>query len=280
MNKTLIKKTLVAAGVALAVGTAGPAQAAFTALPAGSYNMTITAGCFAFGNCQATGTGVLTDNTTAAEASVTTTTSIGVLPPGTYGSGIVGDGLMGKIGFTLSNTGAMTVTWYSQDSYLGTAGGTFYLDHGSNPLSEMSGTIDSSGSVAFTPTGRMGLAAKYASNLGTEPWNLDDTSDGKGTGLYTPFTTGTSTNRDQGSLAPAFTLTGTALTDAGANKWTGTLVSAGNIGSHWGTGFNNTQYSELWDVNIAPVPIPAAAWLFGSGLLGLVGVARRRGKKS
>ncbi len=26
----------------------------------------------------------------------------------------------------------------------------------------------------------------------------------------------------------------------------------------------------------APVPIPAAAWLFGSGLMGLIGVARRR----
>ncbi|WP_424206737.1 VPLPA-CTERM sorting domain-containing protein [Sulfuricaulis sp.] len=27
---------------------------------------------------------------------------------------------------------------------------------------------------------------------------------------------------------------------------------------------------------LAPVPIPAAAWLFGSGLLGLIGVAQRK----
>jgi hypothetical protein len=26
----------------------------------------------------------------------------------------------------------------------------------------------------------------------------------------------------------------------------------------------------------APVPLPAAVWLFGSGLMGLVGVSRRR----
>ncbi len=29
-------------------------------------------------------------------------------------------------------------------------------------------------------------------------------------------------------------------------------------------------------VDVAPVPLPAAAWLFGAGLLGLVGVARRK----
>jgi hypothetical protein len=30
------------------------------------------------------------------------------------------------------------------------------------------------------------------------------------------------------------------------------------------------------DVNLSVIPVPAAVWLFGSGLLGLVGVARRK----
>jgi hypothetical protein len=35
--------------------------------------------------------------------------------------------------------------------------------------------------------------------------------------------------------------------------------------------------SIFWDdVSVSAVPVPAAVWLFGSGLLGLVGVARRR----
>lgn len=40
----------------------------------------------------------------------------------------------------------------------------------------------------------------------------------------------------------------------------------------------NTTYKDLgaWVVSDAPVPIPAAVWLFGSGLIGLIGLARRK----
>jgi hypothetical protein len=34
------------------------------------------------------------------------------------------------------------------------------------------------------------------------------------------------------------------------------------------------QISDPYRVVVEPVPLPAAAWLFGSGLLGLVGIAR------
>jgi hypothetical protein len=39
--------------------------------------------------------------------------------------------------------------------------------------------------------------------------------------------------------------------------------------------FGNIGGFELV-IDVTPVPVPAAVWLFGSGLLGLVGVARRR----
>jgi hypothetical protein len=31
----------------------------------------------------------------------------------------------------------------------------------------------------------------------------------------------------------------------------------------------------LTNINVAPVPIPAAVWLFGTGLLGLLGIRRK-----
>ena len=37
----------------------------------------------------------------------------------------------------------------------------------------------------------------------------------------------------------------------------------------------STQDDSFEYAKLAPVPIPAAAWLFGSGLLGLIGIARR-----
>ena len=45
--------------------------------------------------------------------------------------------------------------------------------------------------------------------------------------------------------------------------------------SYHGAGYGDTP---TWDLKFETqvVPIPAAAWLFGSGLLGLVGIARRK----
>ena len=44
------------------------------------------------------------------------------------------------------------------------------------------------------------------------------------------------------------------------------------------SGFGGTQYFLHLEGVVNAVPVPAAVWLFGSGLLGLVGIARRKKK--
>lgn len=75
-------------------------------------------------------------------------------------------------------------------------------------------------------------------------------------------------------------------TTLGAAGWAGGSLSlaidAGMIGETLQIGFTSTATNfnasgVFYDnLNVSAVPVPAAVWLFGSGLLGLVGVARRR----
>ena len=41
----------------------------------------------------------------------------------------------------------------------------------------------------------------------------------------------------------------------------------------WSFSANNASF---YSMSVAAVPVPAAVWLFGSGLIGLIGVARRK----
>lgn len=62
----------------------------------------------------------------------------------------------------------------------------------------------------------------------------------------------------------------------------GTVSAGGGVTGSTGTfrvanyydGANNTNFAITGD--ISPVPVPAAIWLLGSGLIGLAGVARKR----
>ena len=48
------------------------------------------------------------------------------------------------------------------------------------------------------------------------------------------------------------------------------LIGNGTFGSNTGP----IDYTMTFETTV--VPVPAAVWLFGSGLLGLIGVARRK----
>ena len=78
-----------------------------------------------------------------------------------------------------------------------------------------------------------------------------------------------------GNNAAQQTLTGTAVwnavsVDGNGDGIPGILMPVGGPFAGFHANFN------LNGITPAPVPIPAAAWLFGSGLIGLVGVSRRR----
>jgi hypothetical protein len=264
-----MKKTAIALALAGSMGV-GAAQAAFLA-PGSVGTITVTTGCFTFGTCAVDGVGPddITDN---------------AILVGGIGSGIAADGVRGIMNFTVGLDGnSISLTSFNMDTYTGTAGGSFATRMVNTASAD--GNIANNGSMTLDLTGRTGIAEYFIGSLGEQPWNLD-THTAKpfcpGTGGYTLFTTGSSTALDCATGATAVSLNGSALA-GGGGTWTGTIVSAGNVGNSWGF-FDGTPYSEIFNITVtgieAPtaVPVPAAVWLFGSGLLGLVGIARRKKK--
>ncbi|MGB5409060.1 MAG: VPLPA-CTERM sorting domain-containing protein, partial [Thiogranum sp.] len=69
--------------------------------------------------------------------------------------------------------------------------------------------------------------------------------------------------------APVASLTFTVLGNAGTTEIT---VSDSALLGGWSPALTEAYVPG----SVTVVPVPAAVWLFGSGLLGLVGVARRR----
>lgn len=60
--------------------------------------------------------------------------------------------------------------------------------------------------------------------------------------------------------------------DFTADTGTSLLIS----GSYTDASFLDATISSSTLANVSAVPVPAAVWLFGSGLIGLIGVARRK----
>ena len=236
-----MKKTILA--VAL-TAVAGSANAAFFA-PSSTYNVSVASGCFAFGDCT-----TLAQNVSGGSFNLNTT-----------------DGSQ------------FSVADYLMNDYTGTPGGLFATE---GPLSGAVGQVSGSGQLDLQFTGRTGTAQYFPQYAGAA-WNIDD-GVASGTNVYEGFTTGSDSNVDPSTGSIAITLTGLDLTVASSDPttttWAGQLVSVGNVGTQWGS-FAGTPYTEVYNIEVtgptpSVIPIPAAAWLFGSALLGLVGVARRK----
>ena len=252
------KSTLIVATVLALSTSANVAQAAFLA-PGTNGRIELLSGCFAFGDCS-TGLAInIVDN--------------GITSGGL--GGVAGDGVAGFMDFTMTDGNNFVITNYSQDTYQGTPVGNKSIGVISTEF--MSGFFSDTGDVTIDPTGRISHW-QFFPHLGIQNWNVDDSAlfGLPVTGLYDQFTSGTDFALDPVTGEHIFTQTGEALTSVGPGEWTGTIVMVGNTGKDWEV-FDGTPYSEVFSIRVVTtVPVPAAVWLFGSGLIGLIGFARRK----
>ncbi len=284
-----LKKTALSTAVLVALGLGGMAVgpvASATVLQNNTYRATINPTPYT-ASAQFTASGAPTDSALIVPKKTTWTTTNGEWNstfsfshlPSKLSEGMVNNGVDVNCGPNLASScgsssaaragagswlmkvtgGTFTTSHFQVDAVFTTAGGTF-VQYGS----VNGGTIDqTTGAMALNTTGRLGAVGNFGSALYNEPWNIPD-----GGTTYAPLSTSSSAN-------PNGLVYGHGITSNGDGTYDVVLVSASAIGSAWGN-FDTNPYVETWDVTLAPVPIPAAAWLFGSGLIGLVGIARRK----
>ena len=184
----------------------------------------------------------------------------------------------------------------SLDSFTGSIGaGPFFGERGALSMNFSSGSIgltatanEVTGAVInpYLDSGNAGLGAckVLTGNAQCSPSSDDNVTTGEILTLtFDQVVTITETTFVNGSHGTSFLGTFDLQIDGGAvNTYnlthlfamdlTGTEFAFSNVNVNTG---NKYQF-YINTMEVQAVPVPAAAWLFGSGLLGLVGVARRK----
>ncbi len=87
----------------------------------------------------------------------------------------------------------------------------------------------------------------------------------------------TGSNSDGTSLGSNFSLGGPWPYYGGLDKKNGQWITWGPWGGGGGLAFDGHIYALSQEITVpSAVPVPAAIWLFGSGILGLIGFSRRK----
>jgi len=165
-------------------------------------------------------------------------------------------------GFITFNGGVGSFTVNVVTGVSGPLIGPGQLDLNSINVSGSDGILE----IGLTDTGYAGDVTAYTANFGgttTASVNFDFLRDAGnnefgGSSFFDPAA----------ASGGAFSGSGGGTIGAGSSPYSLTILAQ----------INHTGSSQIssFDAHLVPVPTPATVWLFGSGLLGLAGIARRR----
>ena len=176
---------------------------------------------------------------------------------------------------TASSSGVLTVTGSSMIIQQDSSGGFSFITGGSYSL-----TANFTGAGLFDPTGSTVSATGVAMTT-SSPYDAYQ-SGTLVTGDLSAF--GFSGNGSAGVLEFEFTNVGGDMAAFGSLG--GVIIGISGVSPSWGGDWDTlaTDGTGFWQHSFTAstvtvdtfVPVPAAVWLFGSGLLALSGLARRR----